>query len=271
MRIYSHFAILIASMLLLSACGEADASKKHAADIKSDREEVAISLAHASEEAGDFPSAENIYKQAIEKNGNIKLRLELAEFYRRHNGTKQALHLLKESKKIEPNNTDIMRHIANIYILQAKPQDAADELEQAIELNPQDAFLYNSKGVALDMLGKHKEARELYKQAIEISPDDSMTFNANLAMSYILTEYYTKAINLLLPLANSPDSTPEIRQNLALAYGLKGDKENAEKFTKIDLPENLVAENIKFYDMLSVSKDKKSTEIKLPIIPDAKN
>ncbi|MEI7668702.1 MAG: tetratricopeptide repeat protein [Pseudomonadota bacterium] len=236
---------------LLTACGESETAASYKKANNDSVSEVSHRLASASESAGDFPVAEKLYRQAFEKNSSPENIIELVDFYRRHNGTRQALVILTKAMKDDPKNTDIMRSLANVNIDSGAAEEAIKILNNALLINKTDALLYNSKGVALDLIGKHKEARENFNQAIELAPEDSALFKANLGMSYITTEYYTKAINLLKSVADSAESTPQIRQNLALAFGLKGDRENALKYGLKDLPTKQAEDNIKFYNLVA--------------------
>ena len=252
--------------LVLSACGENEAERTNKRAVDNNREDVAIKLARASEDAGDLSTAEKMYIQEIGQGGSARIRLELAGFYKRHNAEKQSLKTLRDAEKIYPQDVDIIRAIANIHIEMNEPEAALAILQKAIIANSNDALLYNSRGVALDVLGRYKEAREDFTTAQKLAPEYTMMFNANLGMSYILTESYSKAIKLLLPLANSKDATPAIRQNIALAYGLKGDKQNALKFGLKDSSEDVMNENIKFYQMIN-HKSMIEEDIKIPQIP----
>lgn len=265
---------LICALLIttsLAGCGEDEAKSEHLKAMESGKTEISLKLAHASEAAGDFASAERYYKQAITKNSDVEPRLELADFYRRHRGERQAMDVLNEARKLYPDNTDVMRVTANVDINMGKPEQAVTLIDEALKKTSNDPLLYNTKGVALDMLGKYTQARNAYATAIELDPDDIMIFDANLAMSYITTGMYTKAINLLLPLAMEPDATPQIRQNLALAYGLKGDNANALRWAKKDLSEKDAEENVKFYNMLAkrggVKSEPSDTVRAIPPIP----
>ncbi|HEU5046856.1 MAG TPA: tetratricopeptide repeat protein [Rickettsiales bacterium] len=266
MRYLSLLLVLSLAATSLTGCnvGESEAAKANAKAMRENSSEISLKLAHASEAGGDFPSAEHYFKEAFSKDRSVKTRLELADFYRRHHGEHLALPLLKEAQKDYPDNTDVMREIANIYIGMGKPKDALDMLDQALETTSNDALLYNSKGVALDMLGRYTHARNAYSTALSLDPGNEMLFSANYAMSYILGRNYEKAIEILLPLARSPDSTPQVRQNLALAYGLKGDNDNALTYALKDLPPKQAQENVRFYNMLAKKGGVKNREAAIP-------
>lgn len=260
--------ITMVSSLLLAGCGEEEADQLHRSAVNDSQTEINLKLAAAAEDAGDLPSAEKLFTQASLNNNTSVTKIALANFYRRHNAADRAITILQDVNKAEPKNTTVTRALANAYV-DAHNFDAALELlNKAIATSPNDAMLYNTKAVTLDMQGKHTEARTLYAKSLVMDPSNAMTYNANLGMSYILTEFYSKAIALLEPLAQQKNSTPEIRQNLAMAYGLKGDKENALKYAKMDVSDQKALENIKFYEFVAQKKGGGAQKpITLPVIP----
>lgn len=49
---------------------------------------------------------------------------------------------------------------------------AKDYLEQAVELDPQDAGAWGNLGMALGILGDHLDAIPCFTRALELDPDD---------------------------------------------------------------------------------------------------
>lgn len=250
----------------LTACGEGEATKANKKAVDANNTDISLKLAHASESAGDFPSAENLYKQAAAK-GGVPATIELAQFYDRHHGERLALTAYQDALRLDPKNTDIMRGVANTQIKLGNPNDAIKTIDDALAIKVNDALLYNSKGVALDMLGRYTHARNAYSTAIELDPGTTMIVDANLAMSYISTGNYNRAIALLRPLAEQPDASPQVRQNLSLAYGLNGNNELALKYAEKDMPPGDAEENAKFYKRIT---DQQRTSALPPIktVPD---
>ncbi len=237
----------------MAACSAQNAANNaNRAHSLSNQQDTALKLAHATESAGDLPAAEKLYLRIITMHpSSVQPRIELAEFYRRHNNTTQAIAAYHNALRLAPDNVTILRDIANTYINVGQTEKAVDTLDQAIAINSGSALLYNSKGVALDMEGHYAPAQESYRTALRLDPDDVMMFDANLSMSYILSGKYDTAIDLLRPLLSDPRASPTIRQNLALAYGMKGDKENALALGLKDLTPEQAAENLKFYGMVA--------------------
>jgi len=73
-------------------------------------------------------------------------------------------------------------------------QKAIDDYTRAIELGPEDAWPYNSRGNAYDELGQYQKAIDDYTRAIEIDQEYVHAYN-NRGIVYENLEQYQKAIN----------------------------------------------------------------------------
>ena len=79
------------------------------------------------------------------------------------------------------NNQDQLLHgtsdsvkISEIQLKES--QEAIEDFNKAIELKPDDAQSYFSRGIAKTKLGKHEEAIEDFNKAIELKPDDAYAY-----------------------------------------------------------------------------------------------
>lgn len=57
------------------------------------------------------------------------------------------------------------------HVIRGEYDDAIENCEKAIELNPKDSFYYQSLGHAQDKLNLYDDAIENYKKAIELKPE----------------------------------------------------------------------------------------------------
>ena len=64
-----------------------------------------------------------------------------------------------------------------------------------------------------------------------------------------------ESIHILERLAASPGATPRVRQNLALAYGLAGDMKMAKKIGRIDLSDEMVTNNISYFEAIQDTQE----------------
>ncbi|MFC1516616.1 tetratricopeptide repeat protein [Thermodesulfobacteriota bacterium] len=83
-----------------------------------------------------------------------------------------------------------------------EPQNALRYLDLAVGLNPNDAVLYNNRGLTKRDLGRYEKAIEDYSRAIELNPKYTVAYNNRGVANYELAQYekaikdYTQAIRL---------------------------------------------------------------------------
>ena len=210
MRCSPWFIVPCSIALILTGCSDSALTNKAAKNASSSgKEEVSLRLAHATEDSGDYAGAEKLYEKAVTEAPDVtESHLELAEFYKRHHQNAKAISSLNSAMKLQPKNTDIARELANTYIKISDPEKAIGILDTAIATNDKDPLLYNSKAIALDLLGKYTQAQVFYKKAFAVDPSGGLTYKVNLSMSYILSGAYDKAILLLEPLLDVPGAPP---------------------------------------------------------------
>jgi Flp pilus assembly protein TadD len=239
--------VCIAAITALTACGaqEVQISKQ---ELPTSQESNSLRLARATLAGGDMRSAERIYLDAVRQStGSIEPHLALADLYERTERPSLAVSVLEDAVLLKPDNGDAWLKLANAQINDHHASKALKSVTSAESFSPAEPRVYNTKGVALDSLGRYEEAQTAYEQAIRLDPSESHYIQNNLALSHIMSGNYTKAIRILEPLVAAPNASATVRQNLALAYGLKGDTEKALAFNLKDLPEDKAKENIEFY------------------------
>ncbi|MET0181743.1 MAG: tetratricopeptide repeat protein [Caulobacterales bacterium] len=126
-----------------------------------------------------------------------------------------------------------------------QPNDALQPLAMVAHLDRQNWRARSALGVALDQLGRTDEARRAYQEALALKADDPGVLT-NLGVSHLMAGEPAEAETLLRQAAALPNAPPEARQNLAIAVGLQGRFDEAEQLERIDLPPNLVAENMSY-------------------------
>lgn len=83
-----------------------------------------------------------------------------------------------------------------------EPENALRYLDLAVGLNPNDAILYNNRGLTKRDLGRYENAVEDYSRAIELYPKYAVAYNNRGVANYELAQYekaikdYTQAIRL---------------------------------------------------------------------------
>ena len=99
----------------------------------------------------------------------------------------------------ELDDSDPWAHLALGYVahMTRRTEDAEQEYQQAIDLNPNFAAAYGYRGFTLATAGRSDEAIAYLEQAIRMSPHDPQNaiFNMALAVAHFLANRYTEAIS----------------------------------------------------------------------------
>ena len=70
---------------------------------------------------------------------------------------------------IDPTSEEQLLLSGNRHFQQGKYDEALEDYNEVIRINPQDGEAYNNRGTTKDMLGRHEEALEDYNEAIRIN------------------------------------------------------------------------------------------------------
>lgn len=142
-------------------------------------------------------------------------------------------------------DAQLLRTLGLAYIGAQRPQEALRPLALAARTDASDWRSRSALGVALDQLGRYAEARRAYEEALAIQPDEPGVLT-NMGVSHLMAGEPEQAEQILRQAAALPNAPPAARQNLALAVGLQGRFDEAEQLERIDLPPQLVAENMQY-------------------------
>jgi Flp pilus assembly protein TadD len=213
-----------------------------------------LRLARAARQAGDFTSAVNLYRSAVETTSpDPALLVELGDTLVQSGAPDDGIDIywrVLGLQKVDPKSgarLGAVRGLARAYLTLGELATALEHWNEAHAMAPQDPGALVGQGVVLDMLGRHAEAQTAYRTVLTNAPHDVPARN-NLALSLALTGHFPEALEIITPMARSSTATPQIRQNLALIYGLKGDPERASAMSRVDLDQQAVEANLKFFE-----------------------
>lgn len=112
-----------------------------------------------------------------------------------------------------PNRELPYFNLARLYVLQDRLEEALDNVQKAIQIQPRLAMAHNLRGVIMERKDNSVEAVASYEQAVKIVPDDVL-FNYNLGTALFKSGSYARAKEVFLRI--SPRVTdPEMRDNIA--------------------------------------------------------
>lgn len=101
-----------------------------------------------------------------------------------------AMKILQEGQKANPQDKDIATDLINIYILTEQTEQAIASISDAIRLSPNDKILYYNRGLLYSRLGNEEDALKDYHKAIELDPKYNDAYYSIGAM------YYNKAVEV---------------------------------------------------------------------------
>jgi Flp pilus assembly protein TadD len=240
--------ILIAGLLpaVLGACAQLPDFFKPFDDsqaIENSLRKVAI----ASQQTQDYGAAVRYYEQLHQKNPeDIESTLGYARNLRYVGTPARAVQMLEEVLTDGLENPRLLSELGRALIASGKPEKAVTSLTQAISTGQGDWRTLSALGIANDQLGRHAKARNYYRQAQRLSPENTAILN-NLALSWALSGDLDRSLMILERANKIPDASSQVRQNLALLYGVKGDDKRAHELARLDLPEDSVQENLRYY------------------------
>lgn len=259
-----RLAAMIAVSLGLPGCAGVDpfgvpdraATMEMQTQLGQDQFGPALRLARAARQAGDYPSAINLYRNvAGTTSPDPVLLVELGDTLVDAGTPDDAIDVywrVLGLQKVDPKSgarLGAVRGLARAYLMLGELATSLEHWNEAYAMAPQDASALVGQGVVLDMLGRHAEAQAAYRAVLTETPRDVPARN-NLALSLALTGHYPEALEILTPMARSSTATPRIRQNLALIYGLKGDPDRATAMSRVDLDQQTTEANLKFFEVV---------------------
>jgi tetratricopeptide (TPR) repeat protein len=147
----------------------------------------------------------------------------------------EVINELESALKIDPQNHELRRRYADLYLEIGRPQQALRHLETIERAQGESADLLAQKAVALDQMRRSAAARKCYERALELNPAHQV---ARVGYLSLLGEEatraaqagnYTRACEICQrQLEINPTYTPALTQ-LAGLYSIAGQKAEAKQ------------------------------------------
>ena len=207
-------------------------------------------LADRSAEAGDYETAEALYRQAFDANPkSVEALVGLGRSYAGMGQYARAEQALNEAQRRSPHDPDVLLELARTQIGAGQSAAALANLDAALARRPNDISILTAKGIALDRLSRHAEAQAAYREGLRRDPTD-FALLSNLGLSLGLSGNTGEGITILRELVRDGAATANTRGNLALVYGLAGRDRDAAATLASDLSESQIRGNIAYYHEL---------------------
>ncbi len=120
--------------------------------------------------------AQEYFSQALEQDStNLDLYLNVAQFYNEQGLFEREIATLEQGVQFFPKNADILNWLGySLTEHDIRLEEARTMLEKAVELAPDNIYIWDSLGWVYYKLGYYKEALEAMKLLIESDVDDSV-------------------------------------------------------------------------------------------------
>ena len=242
-------ALCIAASTFLWGCTDGDSETARPVT-KNDMpvENFFRTAAATSQDKFDYQSAAKYYQNLYNRDPtDIAALLGLVKNLRYIGQAAQSVAVLEQT---EPDNLKIFAVRAEYgksLVASGRALVAIEVLVEMLKEIPDDWELLSALGIAYDLNDDSANAERSYHAALDVTPRNASVIN-NLALSMALSGRIDEGISLLEETMMSSLSTPHIRQNLALMYAMKGDMNSAQKMAEQDLPQELVDNNLKYYE-----------------------
>lgn len=105
--------------------------------------------------------------------------------------------------------------LGELYIKQGKFAEAIDQLQSALNINPEDVFVNYLMGLALDGSGKKTQAITFYQKLVDLGNQEP-TLHNRLGSLYLEMSCYLRAYQYLSPLVQIMEDNANLHAQLAL-------------------------------------------------------
>ena len=192
-------------------------------------------LARQQLHSGENDSAEVIYQSIIDEYPDEKWAYyQLGIIYYGTRQMEKAIKLHLKAVQIDPLFKEVYNQLAYEYDRAGNIEKSLWAINKYIDLVPDEANPYDSRGELLALNGQLDQARESFEKAISLNPDFYMSA-LNLGHIYILDQEYKKAESLFQAYVDHPekDIRSEVRVFLARIYEYQGQIDRAIRGLKL--------------------------------------
>lgn len=218
---------------------------------------------------GDYNGAMRFYSQAAQlEPNNIDALTGIGNVYLASGFWNAGLNAFRQVRLLNPRSPRTATDLATALLLNDRPGEARQVLNQQIAMTGSGLGLQNLLGLAEDLNGNHVAAQSAYASALRISPGDGEVLT-NMALSMALAGSFERAEAILRRGEGTPDAIPLAGQNLALVYALDGQLLQAMEAAGRELPSGQVAANAPFYERLpSLPTNQKARAVFFGVLPE---
>lgn len=141
----------------------------------------------------------------------------------------EAEQLARKALELDASNADAHQVLADVYLSRGQYDLARAEADQAIAINPNDAFSHAARGGTLVFAGDSEEALKSFAVAQRLNPPMALFRLYPLGWAYYLVRRYDDAIRVTENGLSQNSSDYFVHAALAASYAQLGRKEDAAR------------------------------------------
>lgn len=126
-------------------------------------------------------------KDEVSKSVRGEIAKNITLIYIQQDKTEKALEAVKEAKKENPEDLDIMQAEADLYYRLGDIEKYDMIMKEVVSKDPNNPILYYNLGVSAEQLGDIKGAKDYYEKAIKLDPEMENAY-VNLATATLAKE-----------------------------------------------------------------------------------
>jgi tetratricopeptide (TPR) repeat protein len=138
----------------------------------------------------------------------------------------KALDDLNRAIQLDPNRAPAYNRRGNIYQKLGQYEQALADYKRAIQLNPEDITSYNNRGNIYANLGQYEKALADYERVVHLNPDDAITYNNRGTTYHDMGQYEQAIADFNEAIRLNPDYASAYN-NRGNAYAILGQYEQA--------------------------------------------
>lgn len=136
-------------------------------------------------------------------------------YYR--NQLDQAAQALEDALEVQPDLTEAWNNLGVVYTGLNRPEKAIAAFQKAAECDPQRTDYLNNQGVLALLEAKPEKALELFEEAV-VSKDREVAVLLNLAQAYLALSFHGRAVQAWKMVLTIDPHQVEATQNLRQYY-----------------------------------------------------
>lgn len=167
----------------------------------------------------NYVDAEKFYQRGLKKDAAINYaRFNLSAVYNAQNKNTEALAVLKEAQKIDPNNERVYYNLGLLYSELKNNKEAENNFSKAIDLQTTNPRVYYNYGILLQQEQNIVKAESVFLKGLKLDANNP-DLNYVLGILYVQTNQRNKAMHPITILKTNYPNNPDYQQ-LFKAVGL---------------------------------------------------